>query len=206
MEPDYCFISERGDVLPRWREAFPGARGVSFSQVGEEERKPATAWVRLPPGKTPDSVLDELHRVLNGVPCIVLSDQPNDDEALASFSAAARGYCNSHAAAPVLQQIADVVAQGGLWIGESLMQRLLVAVGRIPRKAAPAAARHADWESCLTDRERQVALAVAAGASNKEVARQLDITERTVKAHVGAILEKLGLRDRLQLALRVSGR
>ena len=46
---------------------------------------------------------------------------------------------------------------------------------------------------------------VAGGASNREVAEQLSITERTVKAHLSAIFEKLGLRDRLQLSLRING-
>ncbi len=46
-----------------------------------------------------------------------------------------------------------------------------------------------------------MALAVAEGRSNKEVARQLDITERTVKAHLGAVFRKLGVRDRMQLVL-----
>ena len=59
------------------------------------------------------------------------------------------------------------------------------------------------WASSLTEREFEVAKAVALGASNKEIATQLGITERTIKAHVGAVLEKLQVRDRLQLALLV---
>jgi DNA-binding NarL/FixJ family response regulator len=50
-----------------------------------------------------------------------------------------------------------------------------------------------------------VARAIAEGGSNKEIARRLGITERTVKLHVGAVLEKLGVRDRLQVALIVKG-
>jgi DNA-binding NarL/FixJ family response regulator len=49
-----------------------------------------------------------------------------------------------------------------------------------------------------------VARAVSAGRSNKEVADKMFISERTVKAHLGAIFEKLGVRDRLQLVLRLS--
>lgn len=57
----------------------------------------------------------------------------------------------------------------------------------------------------LSGREITVAQLVGQGASNKEVARQLDIAERTVKAHLTAIFEKLQVRDRLQLSLRING-
>ena len=57
----------------------------------------------------------------------------------------------------------------------------------------------------LSDREAQVAKFVAQGANNREIAQALQISERTVKAHLSAIFEKLGVRDRLQLSLRVNG-
>jgi DNA-binding NarL/FixJ family response regulator len=149
-------------------------------------------------------VLDAIRKRLGDVPIVVLSDQPTDEEALSCFAAGARGYCNTHATAELLRRVADVVLQGGLWIGESLMQRLLQGTARIPMPAPVGAP--SDWAALLTEREREVALAVAEGASNKEVARRLSITERTVKAHAGAIFEKLGVRDRLQLSLVVHGR
>ncbi|MBL8432557.1 MAG: helix-turn-helix transcriptional regulator, partial [Dechloromonas sp.] len=62
-----------------------------------------------------------------------------------------------------------------------------------------------DWGTLLSGRETQVARLVASGASNKEIADQLAITERTVKAHLTVIFEKLGVRDRLQLSLRING-
>jgi DNA-binding NarL/FixJ family response regulator len=53
----------------------------------------------------------------------------------------------------------------------------------------------------LSERERAVALCVARGESNKEITQKLDIAERTIKAHLTTIFEKLGVRDRLQLAV-----
>lgn len=200
---EHCFLSA-GDILPRWREAFPQAKFYAFDRVPASAGRAAMAWIRLPAGRAPAAVLAEVRDAMAGAQCIVLSDQPNDDEALACFAAAAKGYCNSHAAPALLRQVAGVVSQGGLWIGESLMQRLLSATSRI--SLPPTGGVASDWGSGLTEREREVALAVAGGASNKEIARHLGITERTIKAHVGAILEKLGVRDRLQLALRVGGR
>ena len=58
----------------------------------------------------------------------------------------------------------------------------------------------------LTLREREIAELIGNGESNKQIARQLSITERTVKAHLTGIFRKLGIADRLGLALRVTAR
>ena len=67
----------------------------------------------------------------------------------------------------------------------------------------PKEAKNERWSDKLSDREKQVARLVASGSSNKEVAATLNIAERTVKAHMTAIFEKLELRDRLQLSLNL---
>ena len=121
---------------------------------------------------------------------------------MAALAAGAAGYCNGHAAPEVLRQVATVVENGGIWVGRGLMQRFLAASARLlPEIEVDEQA----WRSVLTPREQEAAILLAKGASNKEIARQLDITERTVKAHVGAMLEKLGARDRLQLSLIING-
>lgn len=199
----HCFVSETGDILARWQEAFPKAVGVSFAEAAQPKIVPTLLWVRLPQGKPVASQLAEVRHRLGNLPCIVLSDLPDDNQALESFSAAAKGYCNTHAAPAFLRQVADVVGQGGLWIGESLMTRLVEATARIETKTPMESSD--SWTFPLTPREQEVARAIAEGASNKEIARGLGITERTVKLHVGAVLEKLGVRDRLQIALIVSG-
>ena len=135
---------------------------------------------------------------------MVLSDQPDETVALVSLAAGASGCCNSHAAPEVLRQVALVVGNGGLWVGQGLVQRLVGGAARA-LAGSPAAVASDDWAKPLSEREQEVARRVAQGASNKEIAAQLDISERTVKAHLGAIFEKLGVRDRLQLLLRVNG-
>jgi DNA-binding NarL/FixJ family response regulator len=202
---EHLFISNNGDMLPRWRSAFVLAEAVPV-RVLSNVFAPDYAWLRLQSGIPVAAQVQGLRRHLPDPVLIVLSDTPSDDEGMEAFSAGARGYCNSHASEAVLRQVFNVVSQGGLWIGESLMERLLVGIMRLPAAAespAPAVPIKNGWHDKLTEREWEVARAIAAGASNKEVARQLGITERTVKAHVGVIFTKLEVQDRLHLALRI---
>ncbi|MDS4014672.1 MAG: response regulator transcription factor [Candidatus Accumulibacter sp.] len=189
------------DARPRssWREAFPGLIAARLDSV------PAggdVVWALLPVGQPLDTLLTRVRQGLAGRPLIVLADEPDTDGALAALAGGASGYCNGHAAASVLQQVAAVVQNGGLWIGTALMKRLLnTTAALLARRPGEKSA----WRAKLTAREQEVALAVAAGASNKEIARDLEISERTVKFHVSGVLDKLGARDRLQLSLIVNG-
>lgn len=204
MKPaTHCFISETGGVLPHWQKAFPSAVGLRFDQTTKPKKKPSLLWLRLPQNQAVAPLLANIRQQLGDLPCIILSDVPDDEQALESFSTAAKGYCNSHATPAFLRQVADVVTSGGLWIGESLMNRLVEATSRLAT-ATPIKSDDS-WGISLTKREREVAHTIAKGASNKEIARELAISERTVKLYVGAVLEKLGVRDRLQIALIVKG-
>lgn len=196
--PRHFFLCENGEMLSRWREAFPeasAANGIASHRINVTD----LVWLRLQAGMSAAQQMRDLRKELGAVPCIVLSDVPNDAEALEAFVSGARGYCNTHATPLLLRQVSTVVMQGGMWIGLSLMQRLLAMSQPIGSKVAG----RRDWAEVLTSRELQVARTLASGASNKEIASQLGITERTVKAHVGAILEKLDVRDRLQLAMLI---
>ncbi len=186
-------------MLPRWQHAFAMANVVSTNDVSPLV-KPGFVWLRLHASMPVGDQIQRMRLYVGEVAIVVLSDTPNDDEGMEAFSASARGYCNSHASAEVLRQVATVVSQGGLWVGESLMTRLLIGVQRLAPRPTPVTQV---WKEKLTEREHEVALAVSQGASNKEVARQLGITERTVKAHVGVIFTKLAVQDRLHLALRI---
>jgi DNA-binding NarL/FixJ family response regulator len=192
-------------MLDRWSEAFP-AGIAQKTHSAPSHAAPSEAdlvWLRLEHGPP---VTLQIQHMASPLRLVVLSDQPTDEEALAAFSAGARGYCNTHATAQLLRQVAAVVLQGGLWIGESLMQRLVSATSRLQAADSTVSPPDESWSNGLTDREKEVARTLARGASNKEIARSLDITERTVKAHVGAVLEKLQVRDRLQLSLVVNRR
>ena len=201
-----AFLSHDARIRETWKKAFPDLMTSPLTRV------PAAAtlvWVLRPITPEPDvtALVTGVRRQAADRPLIVLADVPNEEEALAALAAGASGYCNGHAAPAVLTQVGLAVENGGLWVGQNLMQRLLSATAR-GLAASPEAKNTvaaASWHERLTARELEAATLLAQGASNKEIASRMAITERTVKAHVGAMLEKLGARDRLQLSLIVNG-
>ncbi|MBT0962440.1 response regulator transcription factor [Denitromonas iodatirespirans] len=189
----HLFIASNGQLNPRWRTAFPDAT-VRTALGGE--RPDVLWWAQQPLDAR--AVADAI-AAWPGTPVVVLSPTPRQEDAMLAIALGARGYCHSHATPAMLQQVAVAVTHGGLWLGPELMSRVMGAASA--RLSGEAPADTVDGFDRLTPRERDVALEVARGATNKEVARRLDISERTVKAHLGAAFEKLGVRDRLQLVL-----
>ncbi len=181
--------------LPDWRFVDGGGRAaVLAAEPGVliiEANQPLLGKLSQDPDWQP--VLQR-HRVLWADPA------PNDDNGIAALQAGCAGYCHLYCHPDMLRQILTVVGTGELWVGRDLMLRLLTAVQR----QLPTA--NADALALLTEREQEVAARVAQGLSNKEIADQLAITVRTVKAHLTAIFSKLEVRDRLQLLTRLRQR
>jgi DNA-binding NarL/FixJ family response regulator len=200
----HWIVDQTDSSLPSWREAMPAAEMLQRDLVGEiGVIGPAIIWCRLHSGEDVAAVLGGIVGYVDGKPLVVLGDEPSDDFVMQALSAGASGCCNTYAAPEVLRQVALVVGNGGLWVGQSLLQKLIASTSRILGERGGQPPRD-DWSRLLSDREAQVARLVARGASNKEIARQLAITERTVKSHLTNIFEKLGLRDRLQLSFRIN--
>jgi len=133
---------------------------------------------------------------------IVLSDSPDEREGIAILKAGARGYCPRDIDGPLLEKATDVVLKGEIWVGRKLIPHLLEELTALTEQRRREAPTRADERLArVTPRERQIVDLLSAGASNKEIARRLNVTERTVKAHLTAIFRKLGLSGRLQLAL-----
>lgn len=140
----------------------------------------------------------------DGLQVLVLSTHPDDEEGQHALRQGASGYAHALTSPEELDRILQTIAHGAIWTGRSLLQRLLRDVGdRLPSPVAAQA--DAIWAADLTPRERAVAELAALGRSNAEIAQALEITERTVRAHLSATFDKLGVSDRLQLALRVHG-
>ncbi len=137
---------------------------------------------------------------------IILFDGANDErQAICALKAGARGYCTKEIEPSHLRKAVKVVQKDEVWVGRKIICRLLEELtssnGNGANDSPPLEEvylRH------LTPREQQIALLVGEGACNKEISNSLNITERTVKAHLTAIFQKLRITDRLRLGLFVA--
>lgn len=195
-------------LLAHWQSVFGKRNAHQANSLAEISKKqkgtPITIWVdeslpALPNWR--DGHWQNLF-ALDQVRIVAASSNPNDEKAIQALDAGCAGYCHAFAASETLKQVQQVIDAGQVWIGKNLMQRLLHGTSRLVGKQGSVAS---DWSNALTEREREVAILAANGASNLLIASDCGITERTVKAHLSAVFVKLNITDRLQLALRVHG-
>ncbi len=127
---------------------------------------------------------------------VVLTTFDLDEYAYAALRAGASGFLLKDATSAEVLTAIRAVHAGDAVIDPSTTRRMLdhLVRGRGPEVDEEAV-------SCLTDRERTVLLEIASGFTNPEITRRLQLSEATVKTHVGHILAKLGLRDRVQIVI-----
>lgn len=125
---------------------------------------------------------------------LVLTTFDTDEDAFAALNAGASGFLLKNVPPEDMLAAIRVVASGDSVVAPRVTRRLL---DRFAGQLTTPPARDTRLDT-LTDREREVLLLVAEGLSNAEVAARLVVAEATVKTHVGRILTKLGLRDRVQ--------
>ncbi|MEZ5215276.1 MAG: response regulator transcription factor [Ilumatobacteraceae bacterium] len=126
-----------------------------------------------------------------GTKVVILTSFSEQQRVLAALEAGAEGYVLKHADPEQILSAIDAVARGGAPIDPQVARVLLDT-----RRLAPTADR-----TVLTERESEVLRLVHAGMANKQIARRLAISERTVKAHLTKIFQALGVSDRTQAAL-----
>ena len=132
---------------------------------------------------------------------LVLTTFDLDEYAFGALRAGASGFLLKDVRPAELVAAIRTVAAGDAVISPRVTRRLLEEYTRVlPLSASQMQERYPQL-SALTEREREVLIAVARGLSNAEIAASLFVSEATVKSHVGRILAKLGLRDRVQVVV-----
>lgn len=201
------FMGNRPKVLERWRQlmqqwqpqvitvdelsdsAISGndVLMLHYSSVTDDVKEKVFAFKE----RSPDTIL------------IVCTDAPEENEGVAVLQSGANGYTNTYVTGSLLSEVVTTVLRGDIWAGPELLQKLL----RRLLNGSVAADRKVDTTktvNCfenLSSREQDVLSILVTGVSNKEIARELDITERTVKAHLSSIFQKTGATDRISLIL-----
>jgi DNA-binding NarL/FixJ family response regulator len=125
------------------------------------------------------------------VKVLILTTFDTDELVHAALRAGASGFLLKDAPAPELVNAVRVIAEGQAMLAPTITRRLLAEFTQRSSARPPPA-------GLLTTREHEVLLLVAEGLSNAEIAARLVVGETTVKTHVGRVLAKLGLRDRVQ--------
>ena len=142
----------------------------------------------------------QIHQSLPQVKVLILTVHENDDQLLEVMQQGAAGYFLKNTPPEDVLPIIQATQKGYLQIGPSLGQKLLQQLIKPPVPKVPPAIAHKQSLG-ITPREKEVLSLIVEGASNREIAQVLHITEKTVKNHVSSLLSRVGLRDRTQLAL-----
>jgi DNA-binding NarL/FixJ family response regulator len=184
--PDLQVVGEAGDGAA----ALEAARTHSPDVVLMDLRMPRMDGLRA---------TEQLTSLREPPLVIVLTTFDVDDAVFRALSAGAAGFLLKDTAPADLVEAVRRVAAGEPMLSPTVTRRLIdqVTGGRDTARRD----RARDLVASLTDREREVAGAVARGLANAEISRELHLSVPTVKAHVGRLFSKLGVDNRVQVAL-----
>jgi DNA-binding NarL/FixJ family response regulator len=144
------------------------------------------------PGTTGAQAIRELRKLADPPPVLVLTTYDDDETVHEAVTAGAAGFALKDSSAEDLHRAVRELASGNGWIDYAVARPLLETFG----DAVPPPDRRAKLDA-VTERELHVLRLLGRGLTNAEIATELGVSTGTVKTHVGSILAKLGLRDRV---------
>lgn len=147
------------------------------------------------------SGLAEMLEAAGDVPVIVVSGVTDGNVIASCIRAGARGFVHKGCEGTVLDQALPIVLEGGIFAPAPPAVRGGTPI-RIPLStSATPVHSESDAVNSLTERQREVLRLLLEGQSNKEIARALGVLEGTIKVHLRTVMQRLGVRNRTQLAL-----
>lgn len=197
---DHAMMREAlaGSVAMHWPDAAITLAG-DFPQGWEAAReRPSLILCDLGmPGASPIDGITRMREVAHQSPLLVVTANEDDAIMLALFRLGIAGFIPKSASGTIVEAAIRLVLAGGRYAPQRLID---LADGRGPDQAS--ARVSSDGLARLTDRQIAVLRLVACGEPNKEIARRLDLSLSTVKAHVAAVIAALGTTNRTEAAFR----
>ena len=141
-------------------------------------------------------VLEGIRRKRPNLRMVVIGPDSNEQVMMDTIIAGARAYLDMGAGPRLVREALDVVISGSIWAPRKLLSKL------IDRLLSGEDASVTSPRPHLTAREEQVLQLLLLARSNREIAEELGIEERTVKAHVGKLMRKIGAENRIELSMR----
>ena len=126
---------------------------------------------------------------------IIVTGSGDEETILQAIVAGAKGYVDEAGSPADFVQAVRVVSQGSVWVPRHVFSMFIEHVSSAPARSFPAG------RDTFTVREKEVLELLVAGRSNKEIGSPLGIGERTVKAHVGKLMRKVGVQNRIALSV-----
>ena len=184
LQPEFAVVGEAGD-------------GLEALKVVKDLRPDVLLLDLAMPRMNGLDVLRELGELVEAVKTVLLTAGIEREETLQALRLGARGVVLKESATQLLYKYIRAVMNGEYWVGHGRIDDLLKTIREVER----APLRDPSPASRLTRRELQVIAAVVEGAGNKDIGATLGLSEQTVKNHLSNIFDKLGVSNRLELAL-----
>jgi two-component system nitrate/nitrite response regulator NarL len=139
-----------------------------------------------------------------GLKTLLIGKNWPEEKQINAFITGCYGYCEIDAAAELLPKAVNSILMGDVWMPRQLIPKVIGMLAKLSSHGNQADKQNSDKKrnfDLLTHREIDVVTMLSEGLSNKSIASMLNISERTVKAHLTSVFQKLEVQDRLQLAL-----
>lgn len=202
-EPDKMYCELLGSAFSAVRNRIRVV-ATAYSSAGVmaalQQNRPGVAIISSSLQDGPQSgirVLPTIRRTYPDVRLLVTVGSPEPDLVIESFRMGADGVFNRNDPFELLCKSVDVIAQGQIWANVQQLRHVLSALAKSPKQVTihPMVAKH------ITKREAAVVRLAVEGLSNREIAKQLALTEHTVKNYMFRVFEKLGVSNRVELVL-----
>lgn len=152
-------------------------------------------WILTADENWPQKLVEAKQKVAS---VILLTYKYDRAEMQTALMLGARAYCHVLGTQSLLSSVVRVVDAGGIWLPNELLSALTFDIANSTK-----AKHNLPTLKGITKREKDVLSGILDGLGNKEIAKEYGITERTVKEHVGSLLNKFGAKDRINLLLRL---